>query len=95
MILKHIREYTIGFGSGGLVLMTDFGRYRETVGQFGISSVDEAFSILHAIEKIYLVDAKELPNVIENSDLNRMNQEELQTYINRRSDMDKSWLGKL
>ena len=49
---------------------------------------------MHALEKVYQVDAKELPNVIENSELNRMDQNELQSFINKRSDFEKSWVGK-
>jgi len=57
-------------------------------------TLDEDFAILHALEKVYQVDAKELPNVIENSELNRMDQNELQSFINKRSDFEKSWVGK-
>ena len=74
--------------------MTDLRRYRDLMTVIRMPAVDEMFELLHAIEKIYMVDAKELPSIVEESELNKMDQSELKSFISKRSDFEKSWIGK-
>lgn len=93
-ILVHIRSFTITFGTGGLALMTDLRKYRETVSKFGIPLLNQEFEILYHIEKIYMVGADELNGIIQDTPLKLMKKSELESYISKRSDYSGSWIGK-
>uniref|UniRef100_A0A6B2L344 Exocyst complex component Sec10-like alpha-helical bundle domain-containing protein n=1 Tax=Arcella intermedia TaxID=1963864 RepID=A0A6B2L344_9EUKA len=93
-ILNHIRNFTISYGTGGLALMTDFRKYRETIGKFSIPGLDHELDMLYHIEKIYMVKAEELKGIIEESPLKNMKPSELDSYISKRSDYRSAWVGK-
>jgi len=93
-ILIHIRNFTISYGTGGLALMTDLRRYRETIAKFNIPTLNNEFEFLYHIEKIYMVKAEELKGIIEDSPLKSMKQVELESYLSKRSDFSRTWVGK-
>ncbi|KAJ2391663.1 Exocyst complex component 5, partial [Coemansia sp. RSA 2559] len=59
MLMEHLRKYVVSV-AGGLVLVKDISKYRETINSFGLAVLNEKFSLLQDISNIFLVQPSAL-----------------------------------
>ncbi|KAJ1903009.1 Exocyst complex component 5, partial [Coemansia sp. IMI 209127] len=93
MLMEHLRRYVVSV-AGGLVLVKDISKYRETINSFGLPMLNEKFSLLQDISNIFLVQPSALKSLLDEGPLSRLDRATLQGFIQMREDCRSSNLVK-
>ncbi|KAJ1731607.1 Exocyst complex component 5 [Coemansia sp. Benny D160-2] len=93
MLMEHLRKYVVSV-AGGLVLVKDVSKYRETINTFGLPALSEKFSLLQDISNIFLVQPSALKSLLDEGPLSRLDRATLQGFIQMREDCRSSNLVK-
>ncbi|KAJ2553206.1 Exocyst complex component 5, partial [Coemansia sp. RSA 1933] len=93
MLMEHLRKYVVSV-AGGLVLVKDISKYRETINAFSLPVLNEKFSLLQDISNIFLVQPSALKSLLDEGPLSRLDRATLQGFIQMREDCRSSNLVK-
>jgi hypothetical protein len=92
--LKHVKKFTIAHGEGGLALMRDMREYCDCIAKFNVTALNTHFTILESIAKLHLLAPEQLPNLIQETGLKSMSDQDIYDFVRHRSDFTPTWLGK-
>lgn len=84
-LLEHYRKYVIN-QTGALVLMRDLAKYHTTITEFQIPVLNERFEMLREIGNLFLFKVDNLPNVLTEGYLSRVDATLLMPYMKMRED---------
>ncbi len=85
VLTTSLKNYHISH-TGAIRFMRDLSEYQRVMRKFEVSAVEDKFDFLREIASLFLVAPENIENVLSQLDRNRMNREELLSFVKMRAD---------